>query len=41
MLGLPDLGFGLLLTATAVGATIGGLLYPLLNNRALEIATDK
>ncbi|MFD4669548.1 MFS transporter [Lentzea sp. NPDC058450] len=25
VLGLPDLGFGLLLTATAVGATIGGL----------------
>ncbi|SDO57617.1 MFS transporter [Lentzea jiangxiensis] len=25
VLGLPDLGFGLLLTATAVGATVGGL----------------
>lgn len=33
VLGLPDFGFGLLLTATAVGATVGGLAAPAASKR--------
>jgi MFS family permease len=32
-LGLPDVGFGLLLTATAIGATTGGLAAPVVSKR--------
>jgi MFS family permease len=32
-LGLPDVGFGLLLTATAIGATIGGLTASVVSKR--------